>query len=974
MKVHSEAKKVILGVFMLLLALSFTQANTIHTNDRGMQYVPGELIIKFRSNQVNLQKPRGVQTLSQFEEENNFAVTAALPKENIALVTLPNWSDVQEKIDELSSDPNIEYIQPNYLYELLSPNDPLFYIQRSLDNIGQNVGGIIGTTGDDIQRLDAMNIWSGDGNPLTTGTTVAVLDVGISYTHQDLANQMWDGTNCISSTGVFRWWCSGGGYNAYAAEKTGGMGAHGTHVAGIIWAQANNAMGVAGVNPWAKIMNITIGNGNSISSYHAIAALSFAKYNWAKVVNMSRWSPSYIEDGNPDPWLYNAIKYFPWLVTIAAGNWTTEHIGNYFVTPADFAISSNYWSWLDNIISVAGTDQDDHIVLWWPWAWSDYGSNISIWAPACVYSTVPGNQIAYSCGTSMAAPHVAWVASLLRSFRPSLSYLDIKNILLDKAETIPALQGKTRNAKRLNAFKPLEYLYVKQISGLTLYDNSNKENIITSGSYLSGMTWYIERWLSPISGQVSTYIVILNYSWTTIEATWTTQTWITMSLSGDWAYEVTITPIADDKDLTGDTQTLSFLVDSTIPTASVVYSPASWTITSGNVLATLTWWNEDLYNINTTWHIFTWNGSFTFVFSDISWHTGSVVATVDWINKPSNFSFSAQTNVELATSYVSNAVTITWIITWTEISIVWWLYSVNSGEFTWNLWIIYSWDNIKTKLTSSSSYGTQITSTLNIGGYTWTFSVTTKSAPSWWWGWGGGGWGGGWWRSKPTCTSTDLMCSLSIYVTKPGISCLWGNLWMTCVATGTVVQTWNNSGNIFYQTLSTTLSPLFSPELNQAYIYAREIGITTVPSIERANLTGTLIRQHLAKMISNFSINVLEKTPNTWMNCTFKDMHNATSEMKFYAKLACQLWLMGLANDGTPNDNFYPEVEVTRAQFGTVLSRALRGNKYNDSDAENYFTEHLEALKDAWIMKKINDPFNLELRGYVMLMMMRSVE
>jgi hypothetical protein len=64
----------------------------------------------------------------------------------------------------------------------------------------------------------------------------------------------------------------------------------------------------------------------------------------------------------------------------------------------------------------------------------------------------------------MSAPHVAGVASLLRSFRPSLTYLEVKNILLEKAETITALQGKIRNAKRVNAFKALEYLYVKQIS------------------------------------------------------------------------------------------------------------------------------------------------------------------------------------------------------------------------------------------------------------------------------------------------------------------------------------------------------------------------------------------------------------------------------------------------------------------------------------------------------------------------------
>jgi hypothetical protein len=59
---------------------------------------------------------------------------------------------------------------------------------------------------------------------------------------------------------------------------------------------------------------------------------------------------------------------------------------------------------------------------------------------------------------------------------------------------------------------------------------------------------------------------------------------------------------------------------------------------------------------------------------------------------------------------------------------------------------------------------------------------------------------------------------------------------------------------------------------------------------------------------------------------------------------------------------FTPNNEVNRAQFGTVLSRALRGDKYNGADAANYFIKHLEALNKTGIMKNISDPLNLELR------------
>lgn len=87
--------------------------------------------------------------------------------------------------------------------------------------------------------------------------------------------------------------------------------------------------------------------------------------------------------------------------------------------------------------------------------------------------------------------------------------------------------------------------------------------------------------------------------------------------------------------------------------------------------------------------------------------------------------------------------------------------------------------------------------------------------------------------------------------------------------------------------------------------------------------------------------------------------------MKFYIKLACQLGLMGVGIT-----DFDPNGEVTRAQFGTVLSRALWGQEHNTS-GELYYLNHLNALKNNTIIINTN-PYLKELRGYVMLMLMRS--
>ena len=80
-----------------------------------------------------------------------------------------------------------------------------------------------------------------------------------------------------------------------------------------------------------------------------------------------------------------------------------------------------------------------------------------------------------------------------------------------------------------------------------------------------------------------------------------------------------------------------------------------------------------------------------------------------------------------------------------------------------------------------------------------------------------------------------------------------------------------------------------------------------------------LYRAHMAKMISNFAISLGGLVPNTGKNCTFNDISNQSSELRFYIKLACQLGLMGVGiND------FDPNAEVTREQFGTILSRVIR--------------------------------------------------
>jgi len=76
-----------------------------------------------------------------------------------------------------------------------------------------------------------------------------------------------------------------------------------------------------------------------------------------------------------------------------------------------------------------------------------------------------------------------------------------------------------------------------------------------------------------------------------------------------------------------------------------------------------------------------------------------------------------------------------------------------------------------------------------------------------------------------------------------------------------------------------TNSP-FTDEVNDAYLYAYDIGITTKDTIQQADINGSLIRSHMAKMITNYALNVLGLTPDTSKDCEFTDIANETSEMQ----------------------------------------------------------------------------------------------
>ena len=157
----------------------------------------------------------------------------------------------------------------------------------------------------------------------------------------------------------------------------------------------------------------------------------------------------------------------------------------------------------------------------------------------------------------------------------------------------------------------------------------------------------------------------------------------------------------------------------------------------------------------------------------------------------------------------------------------------------------------------------------------------------------------------------------------------------------------------------------YSEEFQNAYKFAYENGITTTNSIDKANMNSPLTRIAMAKMLSNYAINILGKVPNTSKTIKFDDI-TEKQNMNYgnAANLAYQLWIMWQwTNKFRPND------EVTRAEFATALSRML----YSTPDGNPYYTTHLNKLKQEWIITNDN-PTIKEKRWYIMVMLMRTTE
>lgn len=310
----------------------------------------------------------------------------------------------------------------------LSAASPDYYY-----NLQQNLGV--------IQSEDAWALTKG-----SQSVKVAVVDTGIFYTHPDLAANMLMNTGEIAGNSVDD---DGNGVvdDVYGANFVSNNGnplddnGHGSHCAGIIGAVSDNGIGVAGISQSVSLLAVKGLNSSGRGSLSAIAAgVDYARRRGVDIMNLSLGSSS---DASV---LKDALKQASdagIVLVFAAGNETT----NNDVTPS-YPAAYNF----TNSITVAATDNDDVLA-----SFSNYGASTThLAAPGVdIPSTFIDNAYVYMSGTSMAAPHVAGVAALVKAYSASKSGSEIKQCILNNVDSVSGLSGKVSTGGRLNAVRAL---------------------------------------------------------------------------------------------------------------------------------------------------------------------------------------------------------------------------------------------------------------------------------------------------------------------------------------------------------------------------------------------------------------------------------------------------------------------------------------------------------------------------------------
>jgi thermitase len=353
-----------------------------------------------------------VESRPMFPPENaDLQLRQALGMDRIYVLSLSQTSDISSMVAQLAQDPAVEYATPDYLgsaagVELVDsviPNDTYFNRQWGFRNTGMFPTGDTAKAGADIKAIYAWAITKGDSSII-----VGVLDSGVKWDHPEFSGRIWVNKGEIAGNGVDD---DANGYKddvrgwnfAYNNNNVMDDEGHGTNVATIIGAKANNSKGYAGLDWYCKIMPLKIldSTGSGYYSWWS-SAMYYAANNGARVLNISAGGTS------SDQTMETALRYaFQKGCFIAASMANSNDSTKYYPAAYDTLV-----------VAVGATDCQDRRAT--PFAWgggSCYGSWIDVCAPGNkIYGLYNKDTTSYGwywSGTSQASPMVAGLASLL---------------------------------------------------------------------------------------------------------------------------------------------------------------------------------------------------------------------------------------------------------------------------------------------------------------------------------------------------------------------------------------------------------------------------------------------------------------------------------------------------------------------------------------------------------------------------------
>ncbi len=431
-------------------------------NTENAEIVLGKVLVKYKES---------VSVKAQGMVAQSVSATAVRSFGNVGVSSLEisKAKDVFETIEELESDPNVEYAEPVYIVKSsIEAPEPEEEPETIIDSVyAPEDDYFVKRWQWGLEAINPTGLWAETTEEEIEAITIAIVDTGVDLDHPELADSIVVGYDFINDD-----------------NDPDDDGGHGTHVAGIAAALSDDENGMAGVAGGCKIMPVKVldenGSGTTETLMHGI---NYAIANGADVINLSLGFQSRsmaVEDAIDNALAQNIV------VVAAVGNRTYEE-RDFESANVDSLKSDDYEeeqvmypAAYEGVIGVGAVDWE-----YSEWEEEEYflrayfsitGSDVDLVAPGVdIFSTLPmdidssiGMQ-GYDVmdGTSMATPFVSGLVALIKANDDTLAYDEVLDILRDDALDLGG-EGKDKyygyglvNGNEGEIYPPYKYPVIK---------------------------------------------------------------------------------------------------------------------------------------------------------------------------------------------------------------------------------------------------------------------------------------------------------------------------------------------------------------------------------------------------------------------------------------------------------------------------------------------------------------------------------